>query len=297
MLIAFSLMTGGRETSADSGSLAFAQFSPGNFGGLPSITTTTGPPVTTSDGKPDETVKPTTTAPPPSECGGDKYTSFGCPVLVDNFDGDAVNTGVQGWSIYDYPDSKFPRVAQNFEIGGGVVSLKGTYDRASGEILGAGMASHISQKYGRWEVRVKVEKGRGYSAAGLLWPTSERWPTDGEVDLFEIPSGQRQKIHQTIHNGVRNNTGSNTLKLDATQWHTYAVEWTPTKLVYFVDGQAKWTVTKPALIPTTGNLHLTLQFDPGTVKECGRWFECPDGSTPPVTTMNVDYVKVWTYNP
>jgi hypothetical protein len=298
-LIALSLITGGRETSASSGNLASAQFSPGNFGGLPAVTTTTAAPApgTSPEGNATTTTaKPTTTAAPPAECGADKHAGFGCPLMTDNFDGTQLDDGIQGWSVYDYPDANFPRVASNFSVGGGTAQLRGTYDKGTGTILGSGMASHVSQKYGRWEMRVKVDAGRGYSAAGLLWPTSERWPTDGEVDLFEIPHAARQDIFQTVHNGVRNNTGENKIFMDATQWHTYAIEWSPTKLVYYVDGAVKWTVTKSALVPSTGNLNLTLQLDPGTAKECGTWFECPNASTPAVTTMSVDYVKIWKYN-
>jgi beta-glucanase (GH16 family) len=217
--------------------------------------------------------------------------------VSDNFDGTSVDTGIQGWTVYDYPNANFPRVAKNFGVQDGEMQLHGSYNRSSGEILGSGVSSKVGQKYGRWEVRMRVEKGRGFSAASLLWPVDDNWPTDGEVDLFEIPHGDRQDIFQTIHNGVRDNTGENKVLMDATQWHTYAVEWTPTRLVYYVDNKAQWTVTKALLVPKTGDLNLTLQMDPGTRDQCGHWFECPNSSTPDITTMHVDYVKIWKYQP
>ena len=57
------------------------------------------------------------------------------------------------------------------------------------------------------------------------------------------------------------------------------------------------TVTKSLLVPKTGDLNLTLQMDPGTKEQCGHWFECPNNTTPDVTTMHVDYVKIWKYQP
>lgn len=298
-LVALSLVSGNRGGSATPENQA-AHSSEGYFEAAPTITTQTSlvPGATVAPdpkGAPQTPVKQVTTAPPPSECGGDKHAGFGCPVIVDNFDGNAFNTGVQGWAVYDYPDSNFPRVATNARVADGMAQLDGTYDRATGTILGAGLASQLSQKYGRWEVRMRVESGRGWSAAGLLWPTSERWPTDGEIDLFEIPAAQRQRLSMTVHNGIRNNTGDSKVVMDATQWHTYAVEWTPTKLTYYIDGQVKWTVVKPALVPSTGDLHMTLQMDPGTKQQCGGWFECPDASTPAKSTMYVDYAKMWLY--
>jgi beta-glucanase (GH16 family) len=296
-LIGLSLVSGQRDGSAEDrgeaalGSVGYID------GGAPLVPTTSSTVAQAGSDPGSPVTAPPTTSPPPSECGSDRRPVFGCPLMTDNFDGSSVNTGPQGWTVYEYPDSAFPRVAKNFHVADGEAKLNGTYDRASGEILGAGMASHISQKYGRWELRAKVDKGRGFSAASLLWPTSEKWPTDGEVDLFEIPRADRQSVFQVVHNGVRDNTGENKILMDATQWHTYAVEWTPTRLVYYVDNKAQWTVTKSLLIPSTGNLNMTIQIDPGTAKQCGRWFECPDASTPPVTTLHVDWVKVWKYSP
>jgi hypothetical protein len=297
-LIVVSLISGQRDGEAEQDQVAesVGYFAPP----VPSTSSTVAQAGSTGDpsaaGASPTTATPTT-AEPPSECGGDRRPVFGCPLLVDDFDGASVNTGPQGWSVYDYPESAFPRVAKNFSVENGEAQFHGTYNRSTGEILGAGMASRISQKYGRWELRAKVDSGRGYSAAALLWPTNENWPTDGEVDIFEIPNADRKKVFQVVHNGVRNNTGQNNILMDATQWHTYAIEWTPTRLVYYVDNKAEWTVTKPLLIPTTANLNMTIQMDPGTAKQCGRWFECPDGSTPDVTKLHVDWVKVWKYTP
>lgn len=295
-LIAMSALNGHRNGSAEEKGEAASQ-SVGYFGAAPSPSTSSTIAQAGSPGAPGVlTTAPTTTAAPPSVCGSDKRPVFGCPLMTDNFDGSSVNTGVQGWTIYDYPDSAFPRVAKNFRVRDGEVQLVGTYDRNSKEILGAGMSNHIQQKYGRWELRAKVDRGRGFSAASLLWPSSENWPTDGEVDLFEIPKSDRQSVFQVVHNGVRDNTGENKVLMDATQWHTYAVEWTPTRLVYYIDNKAEWTVTKSLLVPSSGNLNMTIQMDPGTAKQCGRWFECPDGSTPAETVLHVDWVKVWKYS-
>lgn len=297
-LIVLSLVSGNRGGSADNSNDAAAQ-SVGYFNGAPtasSTTTVAGQPSTNPGDPKAATTAPPTTAAPPRECGSEFRPAFGCPLYTDNFDGD-LNKGAQGWIVYDYPNAAFPRVASNFEVTNGEMQLHGSYNSSNGEILGSGVSSKVSQKYGRWEVRMRVEKGRGWSAASLLWPTDENWPTDGEVDLFEIPKGDRQSIFETIHNGVRDHTGENVIQMDATQWHTYAVEWTPTRLVYYVDNKAQWTVTKSLLVPSTGDLNMTLQMDPGTSRQCGGWFECPNNTTPAQTTMHVDYVKIWKYQP
>ena len=254
-------------------------------------TTTTAKPTTT-------TAKPTTTTvKPPTTCAsGDNRSGFGCPILVDNFTGTSLNTsaGSAGWSIYNFPDAAHPRIAKNFVVANGEAQLKGTYDKKTGLIYGAGAVQHIEQKYGRYEVRMKADKGRGWSDVSLLWPVNDaNWPRDGELDLFEIPSADKQLVYQIAHNGVPMQATSKTKKMDATQWHTYALEWTPTKLTYYIDNAVVLSTTDKRYVPTTGNLRLTLQLDPGDKGNCGGWYLCADSTTPAQSIMHVDYVKIW----
>jgi hypothetical protein len=260
-------------------------------------TTTTAKPTTTVKPTP-TTAKPTTTVKPVTCAAADKKGVFGCPVFTDQFNGTALNTSAtpQGWAIYDFPDVVHPRVKQNFRVANGEAQLVGTYNRTTGEIYGAGAVQRIEQKYGRYEVRMKADKGRGYSAVSLLWPSDAyEWPRDGELDLFEVPSHDRSYVMQVTHNGDPMVQKIFNTKMDASQWHTYAIEWTPTKLVYFIDGKATFTVTDQRLIPTTGDLRLTLQLDPGDKATCGGHYQCPDASTPAQTIMHVDYVKIWAF--
>lgn len=260
-------------------------------------TTTTAKPTTTTAKPTTTTAKPTTTTTLKPACiAGDNRTGFGCPIYIDNFNGTSLNTSQtpQGWSIYDYPNAPHPRIYKNFKVANGEAQLIGSYNRATGEIYGAGAVQHIEQKYGRYEVRMKSDKGRGYSAVSLLWPVDDaNWPRDGELDLFEVPSFDRSRVMQVTHNGDPMVQQGHWTTVDASQWHTYAIEWTPTKLVYFIDNKAVWTVTDKKLIPTTGNLRLTLQMDPGDKGTCGGHYQCPDASTPAQTIMHVDYVKIW----
>ena len=55
--------------------------------------------------------------------------------------------------------------------------------------------------------------------------------------------------------------------VDTTQWHNYAVEWTPAGITGYIDGVKTFTDTIPAHQPS-GSMHQTLQLD---------WF--PDGSS------------------
>jgi licheninase len=48
--------------------------------------------------------------------------------------------------------------------------------------------------------------------------------------------------------------------IDATQWHSWAVEWTPDRIVTYVDGVQWWETTDAAHFPP-GPMHLCMQVD------------------------------------
>ncbi|WP_256788003.1 glycoside hydrolase family 16 protein [Frankia sp. AvcI1] len=217
---------------------------------------------------------------------------WGTPVLVDSFNGTALDT--KRWAIYDSPQVKLmPRSPENVAVSDGALRLTGWIDSAGRDVSG-GVASRINLQYGRWEARVRAERGSGYSAVVLLWPQSEHWPTDGEIDILEVPDPERQVGGNFLHLGSDNRQIENKLYADFTQWHTVGVEWLPNRITYYLDGKAVWTVTRPTnshernMIPTKP-MHMTLQHDRG----CFQLIPCRNAQTPPTVSMYVDWIKIY----
>ncbi len=122
--------------------------------------------------------------------------------------------------------------------------------------------SKVSFKYGRIEFRAKVPVGRGTWAAGwLLGDTYQEelsWPYCGEIDVLECVG---YEINDTTGNGINhatchtrayyfkqgNQIGSE-IEVDSmhTKFHTYAVEWYPTKIEGYLDGELYYTYDKNA---------------------------------------------------
>lgn len=50
------------------------------------------------------------------------------------------------------------------------------------------------------------------------------------------------------------------IQIDVTQWHSYAVEWTASHLIYYVDGEPRWLMTDPTRLPPRP-MHLCVQLD------------------------------------
>lgn len=142
--------------------------------------------------------------------------------------------------------------------------------------------------YGRYEVRARMDLIDGYKVAWLLWPTSNVWPRDGEIDFPErnlISTGVFGFVH---HQGAT--TGSDQYSVlvspfDATQWHTYTTEWSPGRVRFLLDGDQIGTTTDR--IPNTP-MNWVLQTE---TRLSGG--EPPDSSS---GHIQIDYVTVWSYS-
>jgi beta-glucanase (GH16 family) len=178
------------------------------------------------------------------------------------------------------------------QVRNGELQLIGGFNDQGKDVSG-GVGHKFNQKYGRWEIRFRADKGAGYSPGVLLWPKSENWPDDGEIDIAEIPKGNRSKAWNFLHNGPHNSFKGSPMVADFSQWHTVAVDWLPDHVTYWLDGVRQWTVMPPAysksLIPTTSPMHLALQNDQG----CNGFIECRNAQTPAKVIMHVDWVKIY----
>ena len=205
-------------------------------------------------------------------------------VARDEFDGDELDEDL--WS--PYRGRTTGDVGQhdpdNLSVGGGTLKLTSRGDTS------AGMAWNEGQRYGRWEARVRSERGNGYGPVLLLWPDSEEWPEDGEINLMEVPDGDRSKAHFTVHWGEENNQDGVSVVSDFTQWHTFAVEWTPEHIVGYVDGEEVYRNDDADAAPP-GPMHLALQQDVGPYGD--DWIPARDASTPETCTFEVDWVRIY----
>jgi hypothetical protein len=136
-------------------------------------------------------------------------------------------------------------------------TTKGTHMVAAVEPKIPGAIGGSGLKYGAFAVRFRATAAAGYKTAFLLWPDSERWPKDGEIDFPEgaLDGHMRAAMHFQ--------GGKTLLAQDVyttpdqyTSWHTAVIEWTPTVCRFLLDGQVIGTST--TLIPDTP-MHWVLQ--------------------------------------
>jgi beta-glucanase (GH16 family) len=205
-------------------------------------------------------------------------------VAHDEFDGDALDE--DRWTPYKgrTTDDVGQHDPDNLSVSAGTLKLASRGDTSSG------LSWDDGQKYGRWEARVRSEKGNGYGPVLLLWPDAEDWPEGGEIDVMEIPKGDRAKASFTVHWGENDQQDGKSVEGDFTQWHNFAVEWTPDHITGYLDGQQFYRTDDPDANPPR-SMHLAMQQDIGPYGK--DWIPAPDASTPATCTFEVDWVRVY----
>ena len=156
--------------------------------------------------------------------------------------------------------------------------------------------------YGRIEVRAKLPAGRGTWPAIWMLGTnmdSVSWPACGEIDIMEHVGYEKDSIYGTIHSEAYNHM-KGTQKSKAiytadpyTRFHVYAIEWTPEKIDFIMDGVVYNQVRNEHLgvkeWPFDAPFYLILNLAIG-----GGWGGkkgVDDGIFP--VTMEVDWVRVF----
>jgi len=242
------------------------------------------------------TVSPTASAATTAAAAGCRKPAapkgWGPLAFADDFSGGKLDTGK--WSVYDSPTGKPPRAASRVAVGGGELRITGGKD-AGGRDVSGGLSSDVNLKYAHVDVCFRVDKGAGYSAIALLWPQSEKWPDDGEIDIAEVNRGARAYANSFVHNHANNDRLGHSTLADFTKWHVMSVDWTPDHVTFYLDGSKQWTVgldpRTAGLVPTTSAMHLAIQLDQG----CDAFVECRDAATPARVVMHTDWVRVYAY--
>jgi len=167
----------------------------------------------------------------------------------------------------------------------------------------------VTRQKGDWlyckiEVSAKLPKGRGTWPAIWMLPTDWEygdWPASGEIDIMEHVGYDQDVIVQSVHSTKYHagNSKSSRYNIEGVSddFHTYAVEWLPDKLIFSVDGEEKYTYdpnkisTQPtkAIWPFDKRMHLLINLAFG-----GDWGGARgvDDSYFPVDYY-IDYVRVY----
>lgn len=262
--------------------------------------------VTDDGGATNKTSKPVIVRPTSREINWEQ-------VWGDEFDGQGLpdgskwtyETGGDGWGnqeqqFYTREDT------DNARVENGTLIIEARKESVQGSAYtSARLNSRESWTYGRVEVRAKVPAGRGTWPA--IWMLADNdtygdqyWPDNGEIDIMEHVGYDEGVIHGTIHTKAFNHIegtdkgSSRTIPTATSEFHTYALEWTPREIRVSVDGQTYFTFQNREPYnwqewPFDQPFHLLLNVAVG-----GTWggAEGIDDSVFP-ERMVLDYVRVY----
>jgi hypothetical protein len=149
---------------------------------------------------------------------------------------------------------------------------------------GGGLTS--DQLYGRYAVRFRADPVGGYTTAWLLWPASNVWPRDGEIDF---PEGELTGTISAFMHRMNGTSGGDqdAYSTGATYetWHTAVIEWSPTSVTFLLDGLVIGQST--SRIPSTP-MHWILQTETSLNST-----PSPDAHS----HVQIDWVAIWAYTP
>lgn len=126
--------------------------------------------------------------------------------------------------------------------------MKWAYDKDSADYTSASLTTNglHEWQYGKIEVSAKLPKGRGTWPA--IWMLGKNrpevgWPECGEIDIMEHVGYDPDTIHGTVHTGAYNHIKGTQvgkavpIKNPYTEFHTYAIIWTPEKIEFLLDNE------------------------------------------------------------
>jgi len=158
-------------------------------------------------------------------------------------------------------------------------------------------------KYGRIEARIRIPRGQGMWPA--FWMLGDNipaggWPSSGEIDIMENIGREPSIVHGTVHgpgySGAHGISAQDSLpnrKPLSDRFHTYAVEWSPDSIQFFLDGHSYATVTPASLPKGTVWVYDRPFFLLLNLAIGGGWPGNPDATTRFPQEMLVDWVRVW----
>ncbi|MGN5734311.1 glycoside hydrolase family 16 protein [Arthrobacter psychrochitiniphilus] len=267
--------------------------------------------------KPAPTTPPTTPVAPPvaPPAVSDGYLKgWGEPAFRDEFNSNLAKWNVRNNDSLSYDSARIK--AANVKVSDGLLHIEGKRQTVDGRDFTSGYIDSIGkfeQQYGRWEIRAKIPTTPGDSRG--IWPAF--WLRNsgvGEVDIMEAwgdPFDNPTKIGTsslTVHestNGGKARKGWNWETMAGTKvnssadFHTWAIEYTPTELKGYFDNKLVVTATKAELpwlwganFQTKFNMRLNLQIgSPYHGQPIGPNYK----DTKSYSDFQIDYVRAWAY--
>ncbi len=138
--------------------------------------------------------------------------------------------------------------------------------------------------YGYVQVTARIPAGSGLWPALWLLPQNESWPP--EIDIMENLGANTSRIYCTFHPALGGESQEiyNSPTNLSSGWHTYAVNWEPHSITWYIDGHQVFTSS--ANIPQQPMYFLANLAVSGTG-------QVPNASTPDTASFDISNVSIY----
>lgn len=153
------------------------------------------------------------------------------------------------------------------------------------------LASVFHQKFGWFEIRCRMPAGTG------LWPAFWMLGENGtvgvnEIDVHEFLGSVLDTVHLSIHWGTSYTTGHESDGQTyvgpefSADYHTFAVDWDPDRVIWYVDDIERFRRTAPG-VPQV-EMYMIANLAVG-----GNWPGAPTTATVFPANYDIDYVRAY----
>jgi len=215
--------------------------------------------------------------------------------FYDEFEGDTINDTKWNfrfhWGEAPINNELQAYVDDAFELQDGILRIRADKRQAyyGGRLMNytSGLIvtyPYFLQEYGGFEIRCKMLYGQGF------WPAFWIYNTRREIDVFEFIGHDPDKVYFGIRDydlGV-SYSGSYTGPDFTKDFHTFAVEWNPQEVIWYVDGLERFRCNKIDFNIPAGELYVLANLAVG-----GDWPGPPDASTQFPSYYDIDYIRVY----
>lgn len=183
-----------------------------------------------------------------------------------------------------------------FSIKNGILTITATKADGSDALYGyrytSGMISSqfsFSQRYGVFEIRAKLPKGKGLWPAFWLLPADKSWPP--EIDVMEMLGQEPTKFYTTLHSKAsgkhtKSDIPAHIFADTSAGFHTYAVDWGPDEIIFYFDDK------EIARHPTPPDMHKPFYII-ANLGVGGNWPGSPSEDTKFPASYEIDWIRAW----
>jgi hypothetical protein len=142
----------------------------------------------------------------------------------------------------------------------------------------------FAQTYGYFEMRAKIPGGAGLWPAFWLLPADQSWPP--EIDVMESV-GDATRVYSTVHS-----TLAPAVEIEGhvtpNAYHTYAVSWGRTRVIFYVDGKEIGEQSTPA------DLHKPMYMI-ANLAVGGDWPGAPNATTAFPARLSIEFIRAYRF--